>query len=177
SSQEAAAGLVAGRASATARPLPGLLPPRQTPPRPQPADNDRRLQRPHQTPAPPPASAPPPPRPPRPNRPLRLGYSAPPAHPPTRLAGGCFRPLSHLPDKAVPSLDSIHPRVSPYLAADGCSRRTRRASHVGAGTQDGVRHGARLEEQGLVHACGGDAQRVLFPLPRLCRAARAPLFR
>src|SRR4029077_5486607 len=36
--------------------------------------------------------------------------------PPTRLAGGCFRPLSHLPDQALPSLDSIGPDLSSSLS-------------------------------------------------------------
>src|SRR5438876_6310255 len=56
------------------------------------------------------------------------------------------------PRQGGPPLDSIEPMVSPYLASDGSPRRTRRAPDVGAGTQDGVRYGARSEEQGLVHA-------------------------
>src|SRR5438874_6902158 len=37
--------------------------------------------------------------------------------PPTRLAGGCFRPLSHLPDEAGPSIDSIRPHALSILSS------------------------------------------------------------
>src|SRR5947209_17827808 len=67
--------------------------------------------------------------------------------PPTRLAGGCFRPLSHLPGESGPSFDSIAtpdfhnsmPEQHPlsYLAPDGGPRRSGRAPDVGAGPQDG----------------------------------------
>src|SRR5213593_2715404 len=70
--------------------------------------------------------------------------------PPTRLAGGCFRPLSHLPGESGSSFDSIGRECSPYLCADGSSRWTRRAPDVGPRTQDGVRYRARFQEQGLV---------------------------
>src|SRR2546427_248972 len=36
--------------------------------------------------------------------------------PPTRLAGGCFRPLSHLPDNSGPSFDSIRPQALSILS-------------------------------------------------------------
>src|SRR3989454_7335174 len=51
------------------------------------------------------------------------------------------------------SIDSIDPDLSPYLASDGSSGRTRRAADVGAWTQDGVRRGPRFQEQSLVHGC------------------------
>src|SRR5213594_2601878 len=38
--------------------------------------------------------------------------------PPTRLAGGCFRPLSHLPRESGSSLDSIRRDLSAYLHPD-----------------------------------------------------------
>src|SRR2546428_2690333 len=63
------------------------------------------------------------------------------------------------------------PRLSPYLAPDGSPRRTRRAPDVGAWTQDGVRSGARIQEQALVHAGRRHAERGLFPIPRPRRIA------
>src|SRR5207244_6351151 len=72
--------------------------------------------------------------------------------PPTRLAGGCFRPLSHLPEESGSSLDSIRRDLSAYLHPDGGTRRPRRTADVGSGSQDGLRGGARIEEQAVVHA-------------------------
>src|SRR5438552_1846111 len=94
--------------------------------------------------------------------------------PPTRLAGGCFRPLSHLPDKgACRSILSTPACIhrSPYLQADGSSRRTRRAPDVGNWTQDGVRGGARFPEQGLVHPRRRQPQRGVLSISRPRRAA------
>src|SRR5665213_669766 len=104
--------------------------------------------------------------------------------PPTRLAGGCFRPLSHLPGESGSSLDSIRHHRSAYLVPDGGTRRPRSTAHVGSRTQDGVRGGARLEEQALVHPRRRRAERGLLSVARPCgctsfgssplRAARHP---
>src|SRR5665213_2609497 len=97
--------------------------------------------------------------------------------PPTRLAGGCLRPLSHLPGDSGSSLDSIGRDLSAYLTPDGGTRRPRSTPDVGSRSQDGFRGRTWFQEQALVHARGRSPQRGLFSLHRQGGAARTSLLR
>src|SRR5260370_7700493 len=59
--------------------------------------------------------------------------------PPTRLAGGGFRPLSHLPGDSGLSFDSIRRGALSYLAPNGVTSRSSRPSTVGTGAQLRIR--------------------------------------
>ena len=62
-------------------------------------------------------------------------------------------------------------RASPYLVADGGTRRPRSTADVGSWSQDGVRIGGGSQEQALVHAGRRKPQRGLLPRPCSSRAS------